>query len=148
MKNLLVLSVFGIILLSGCTAQQYPTSTTTSSQPSSSTSQVQTYQTSVPQQTSTTTVTNVKTFTVHESSFKIDPSSITVNKGDNVQITIISDDIGHDFCIEGYNICSATVSSGGSTKINFVADKSGTFAFYCNIDGHRSFGMQGQLTVQ
>jgi plastocyanin len=147
MDKLFLIPIFAIILLSGCTTTQ-PTTTSSSSVISSITTTSATSSiTTTVSQTSTVTA-NVKNFTVAEHSFAISPATITVNRGDSVQITVISNDIGHDFCIEGYNVCSSIVSSGQSTTLNFVANQAGTFAYYCNIDGHRQLGMQGQLIVQ
>lgn len=96
-----------------------------------------------------------KTFTIHESSYKFDVTSITVNKGDKVTINAVVDgSIAHDICVEGYldssgnTLCTTAVSGGSTSSVTFIADKTGTFAYYCNIDGHRQLGMQGQLTVQ
>jgi len=147
MKCFVILSVLGLILLSGCTTTQPTTTTSSSSVSSSVTTTSASSITTTASQTSTATA-NVKSFTVTEHSFAIDPATITVNKGDSVKITVISNDIGHNFCIESYGICSNTVSSGQSTILNFVANQTGTFAYYCSIDGHRNLGMVGQLIVQ
>jgi len=98
--------------------------------------------------TSATSSASVKSFTVHGYSYGYDPSTITVNKGDTVQINLISDDIGHNICVDGYGVCSDVVSSGGSATLSFTADKAGTFSFYCSVDGHSGLGMQGNLVVQ
>lgn len=103
-----------------------------------------------PQQTTTETTTtgSVREFTVHGSNFKFNPNSIAVNKGDTVKITFISDDSSHDICVEGGYGCSSVVSSGGTSTLQFVAKSSGALKFYCSVDGHRSFGMEGSLTIQ
>lgn len=89
----------------------------------------------------------IREFTVNGHAYGFTPSTIEVNKGDDVKITFISDDISHDLVIDGYNVGTNAVSSGNSYTIQFIADKSGTFTFYCSIDGHRDAGMVGKLIV-
>jgi len=86
-------------------------------------------------------------FTVNGHAYGFSPSTIEVNKGDNVKITFISDDILHDLVIDGYNVGTDVVSSGDSYTIQFIADRSGTFTFYCSVDGHSDAGMVGKLIV-
>lgn len=140
--------LLAIIILSGCTTTQPTITTTTTS--SQQTSATQTSATSAPTSTTTSATTSgaTKEFTVHGYSYAFSPPQITVNKGDTVKITFISDDVSHGLCVEGYNVCSSLVSGGQSTTITFVANQSGSFAFYCPVDGHRGFGMHGTLTVQ
>ena len=38
--------------------------------------------------------------------------------------------------------------AGGDGTLVFVPRASGTFAFYCTLEGHRQFGMEGTLIVQ
>lgn len=104
------------------------------------------------QQTQTSTQTTqqpvVKEFTVHGSSFKFNPNSITINKGDTVKITFISDDTTHDLCVEGGYGCTKVVSNGGSDKLEFTAKETANLKFYCSVDGHRLFGMEGDFKIQ
>ena len=90
----------------------------------------------------------VKEFTVHGKSFSFTPNSITVNKGDTVKITFISDDTSHDICVEGGYGCSQVVSGGGTSNLEFVAKDTANLKFFCSVDGHRTFGMEGSLLVQ
>ena len=90
----------------------------------------------------------VKEFTVNGSSFAFDPAIITVDKGDTVKITLIDDDGRHDLVVDGYNVSTNTLSEGGSDTIQFVADKTGSFEYYCSVANHRDLGMKGTLVVQ
>lgn len=89
----------------------------------------------------------IREFTVNGHAYGFSPSTIEVNKGDNVKITFISDDILHNLIIDGYNVGTDAVSSGNSYTIQFIADKVGTFTFYCSVDGHSEAGMVGKLIV-
>lgn len=91
--------------------------------------------------------TNVKEFTVSGSNFKFEPANITVNKGDTVKIIFKDDDGTHNLVVDGYNV-STRILSDGQDSIQFVADKTGTFEYYCSVGSHRDLGMKGNLIVQ
>ena len=90
----------------------------------------------------------VKSFTVVASNFKFTPSTITVKKGDTVKITFQNSGGSHDFVIDEFKIHSKIIPSGASETVQFVADKSGSFFYYCSVANHRQMGMQGTLIVQ
>lgn len=90
----------------------------------------------------------VKEFTINGSNFSFNPSSITINRGDKVKITFKDDDGTHNLTIDGYNISTKTINSGNSESVQFIADKSGSFEYYCSVDSHRERGMTGTLIVQ
>lgn len=94
------------------------------------------------------TVNTVKSFTVTGSNFKFDPSVITVNKGDTVKITFKNTDGFHDFKIDEFNVATAQIKGGASEIVNFVADKTGSFEYYCSVGQHRAMGMKGTLIVK
>jgi len=63
-----------------------------------------------------------------------DPEHVRVKKGQKVRWTITSlesaRDATHGFCIPSYNL-AASVEPGKLVSVEFVADKSGVFPFYC-----------------
>jgi nitrite reductase (NO-forming) len=69
--------------------------------------------------------------------------------GDTVRITLInSDPIPHDLKIDAFNIASEELlETDQSTVVEFIADKSGIFEYYCSIEGHLEAGMKGTLLV-
>ena len=76
------------------------------------------------------------------------PSVITVNQGDLVRITATSIDVPHGFALPEFNV-SEYLSPGQPVTFEFVADKKGTFTFFCNVacgQGHSQ--MRGTLIVQ
>ncbi len=80
--------------------------------------------------------------------FEFDPSTITVNKGDKVKIKLTSTDVNHGIAIPEYGI-SQKVDVGKTETIEFIADKSGEFTFFCNVfcgSGHKE--MKGNLIVK
>lgn len=79
---------------------------------------------------------------------KSDPD-LKVNLGDSVKITLFSGEgASHNFYLDEFNVKSKDViGKGNSVSVEFTADKEGTFAYYCNIPGHRQAGMEGKLIV-
>ncbi|MBD3330060.1 hypothetical protein GF354_00855 [Candidatus Peregrinibacteria bacterium] len=74
---------------------------------------------------------------------------IIVNEGKTVSITLKSDDeMKHDFVIDELGVKSNTVSGAALTAVDFVADKKGTYSYYCSVGSHRVKGMEGTLIVQ
>lgn len=103
---------------------------------------------SAPESTSSSQTGQIKEFTVTGSSYKFDPALITINKGDKVRITFTDSGGTHDLVINGLNVQTKILSSNQSETVEFTADKSGTFDYYCSVDGHRALGMVGKLVVQ
>lgn len=91
---------------------------------------------------------NVKEFTIDGSNFQFSQKIITVSKGDNVKITFRDDDGTHNLVLSGYNLATNTLRGGGQDSIEFVADKTGTFDYFCSVANHRDLGMNGTLVVQ
>lgn len=90
----------------------------------------------------------VKEFSVDATSFSFTPSTMTVNKGDTVKITVKNLKGTHDLKIDAFNAGTRTLQAGESQTITFVADKAGSFEYYCSIGNHRAMGMKGTLTVR
>lgn len=90
----------------------------------------------------------VKVFNVEGSSFAFSPGEIRVKKGDTVKIVFKNIDGFHDLTIGGYNVGTSRVGTGGTGMVEFVADKTGTFEYYCSVGSHRDLGMMGKLTVE
>ena len=105
--------------------------------------------TPTPTQTpSNTPKTSLKEFTVVAKQWSFEPSVITVDKGDNVKISITSLDVEHGFSLPEYNI-DAGIKPGKTTLVEFTANKAGTFTFSCNVycgTGHKN--MKGTLKVE
>ena len=80
--------------------------------------------------------------------WKFTPDVIEVNLGDTVQLSIKSVDVDHGIGIPDFGI-STFLSPGETEEIEFVADKVGTYTFFCNVQcgpGHK--GMSGTLIVK
>lgn len=89
-----------------------------------------------------------KTFNVTASSFKFSPTTITVKKGDTVKVVLANAGGNHNFVIDEFNAKTKIIGNGETDTISFVADKSGTYEYYCAVGNHRQMGMVGKLIVQ
>ena len=63
---------------------------------------------------------------------------MTVNQGDTVKITVKNKQGTHDLKIDEFNASTRTLNAGETQTITFVADKIGTFQYYCRIQKFRS----------
>ena len=96
---------------------------------------------------SSTNQGSTKEFIVLGKSYSFNPNAMTVKKGDRVKITFKDEDGFHDLKIDGYNVATARVNTGGESSVEFVADKVGSFEYYCTVGNHREKGMKGTFVV-
>ncbi len=88
-----------------------------------------------------------RTFQVDARQFAYSPSEIKVNPGDTVTIQLVSTDVVHGLYVDGYGV-SVEADPGQTKTLSFVADKSGSFRFRCNVTcGAMHPFMIGKLTV-
>ncbi len=90
----------------------------------------------------------VKVFTVEAQNFSFTPATMTVKKGDKVKITFKNTAGFHDFKIDEFGVASTQTQGPSSQVLEFTADKTGSFQYYCSVGTHRAMGMWGTLTVQ
>jgi len=91
--------------------------------------------------------TGNKEFDVIAEQWKFSPNEIEVNEGDNVILNIESIDIAHGIAIPAFEV-NEYLSPGQTVKIEFVADRKGSFTFSCSVScgvGHT--GMIGKIIV-
>ncbi|MSR71723.1 MAG: hypothetical protein EXS50_03665 [Candidatus Taylorbacteria bacterium] len=98
--------------------------------------------------TSTATPASEKSFEITATDYAFSPKTITVKKGDTVKITLKNTAGFHDFKIDEFNASTSRVNEGKNATVQFVADKAGTFQYYCSVGKHRSMGMWGIIIVQ
>jgi plastocyanin len=94
------------------------------------------------------TTGTVKDFTVTGSNFKFNPATMTVKQGDTVRVTFINSGGTHDWRIDEFNAGTKVIQGGQQETIQFVADKKGSFEYYCSVGNHRQMGMKGTLVVE
>ena len=86
-------------------------------------------------------------FRIEARQFAYSPSELKVNTGDKVTIQLVSTDVVHGLYVDGYDI-SVEADPGQTKTLTFVASKSGSFRFRCNVTcGAMHPFMIGRLTV-
>ena len=86
---------------------------------------------------------------VEGNEFKFSPTSIAIEKGEKIMLTFKN--VGkfpHNFTVDELGISTKTINSGKEDAIEFVSEKSGTFAMYCGVGNHRAQGMEGKVVVE
>ena len=86
-------------------------------------------------------------FRIDARQFAYSPSELQVNPGDKVTIQLVSNDVVHGLYVDGYDV-SAEADPGQTATLTFLANKSGSFRFRCNVTcGAMHPFMIGKLTV-
>ena len=132
MKIILLLCILGVVLLlSSCTTSESTTGnivTTTNN---------------------AATTGPVKDVTISMFNYGFNQDSTTIHQGDHVRLHIKSTQGTHGFKIPDLGLSTDELDSGEEQVLEFEANQSGTFSYYCNVpcgSGHRS--MRGQLVVE
>lgn len=89
-----------------------------------------------------------KVFNLTGKNFSFSTSEIRVKKGDRVVINFESTDGFHDWVVDEFNAHTERVNPGTKTSVEFIADQTGTFEYYCSVSIHRLAGMKGRLIVE
>ena len=90
----------------------------------------------------------VKTFTIEAKPFSFTPTEIRVKKGDTVKIVVNNTQGFHDWVLDEFNARTQQTTGPATAEVVFMADKTGTFEFYCSVGEHRKMGMKGNLIVE
>lgn len=75
--------------------------------------------------------------------------TLNAQVGDTVHVELINgDNIEHNIDFPDFNAESPHISTTNSrATVEFKVTTPGTFAYYCNLPGHRQAGMEGRLLV-
>src|SRR5262245_3440073 len=91
---------------------------------------------------------NRREITLTARNYRFSPSRIEVAQDDLVKLTVQSEDVAYSVTIDEYRV-SRRVPAGGSTTLEFRADRAGTFTFYCNLTNDaRHAQMKGEMVVR
>lgn len=143
MKKIILLLALSIFLISAC-VQQKPEDLVGGGTP------VQQQVPAVEKQSEEKAVVpsgETKEFKLTAKQFAFEPSTVEVNKGDKVILTVTSADVPHGIAIPEYGI-NQRLEPGKPVTIEFTAAKQGTFTAYCSVfcgSGHS--GMKGKIIV-
>lgn len=80
--------------------------------------------------------------------FEFDVKEIKVKEGDVVTINFTTVKGLHDWVVDEFDASTEQVSDGETSSVTFVADKKGTYEYYCSVGNHRAQGMSGVLIVE
>ena len=99
------------------------------------------------------TAAHAKEFSLSGENFKFimqgeENPIIQVKEGDVVRVTLTATEGRHDFVIDEFDAASERVEVGETSIVEFVADKPGTYEYYCSVGQHRANGMFGTLIVE
>jgi heme/copper-type cytochrome/quinol oxidase subunit 2 len=87
-------------------------------------------------------------FSLTARDFSFSPNRVEAQQDELIKITVQSADHAYGFTIDDYRV-SKRVPAGGTTVVEFRADRAGTFAFYSNLSNDaRHSQMRGQLVVR
>jgi uncharacterized cupredoxin-like copper-binding protein len=82
--------------------------------------------------------------------FAFDPGTIQIDQPGTYTFKLTNGgSFDHALEVEGQGLEeeTETVAPGSSGEVTITFSKTGTYEFYCPIDGHRDKGMEGTLTV-
>ena len=88
------------------------------------------------------------TFNVVGGNFYFTPSIIHVKKGDTVKIIFKNAGGMHNWVLDEFKVAMEPILAQETATVEFVADKSGSFEYYCSVSQHRQMGMKGTLVVE
>jgi uncharacterized cupredoxin-like copper-binding protein len=91
-----------------------------------------------------------QTISIGESEFKLDPSSVEVDRGGTVTLKVTNNgQVDHALEVEGQGVEeeTETIEPGETAELTVDLSKEGSYEIYCPVDDHRDKGMEGMLTV-
>ncbi|HLC78671.1 MAG TPA: cupredoxin domain-containing protein [Candidatus Nanoarchaeia archaeon] len=79
----------------------------------------------------------------------VESPELKVKQGDTIRIEFVNEEGFHDFVLDEFvGARTKQMAAGNSETIEFVADKKGTFEYYCSVGQHRANGMYGKFIVE
>lgn len=91
---------------------------------------------------------SAKIFDISAKPFEFSVKEIRVKKGDLVRINFAVTEGLHDWVVDEFGARTNQLKTGESGIVEFMADKTGTFEYYCSVGTHRQMGMVGKLIVE
>lgn len=76
--------------------------------------------------------------------FEFLPNEINLNKGERVRLIVTARDVNHTFTLPEFGI-DEELEVGEDLRVELLPNKTGTYLFYCDKQGHK---MQGTLVVR
>lgn len=130
------------------TTKTTPPTKTTSPTPTPAPTATTTPTATTPPVTPVVNTPKTVTFSVSGGSFFFTPNTMKVKKGDTVKIVFTNAGGMHNLILDAFGVATRTLSTGETQTVEFTADKSGSFEYYCGVGSHRAMGQKGTLTVE
>jgi uncharacterized cupredoxin-like copper-binding protein len=92
----------------------------------------------------------IKTVTVHETEYKLNPNAIALSKPGTYAFKGVNDGTtAHALEVEGNGVETkiSEFDPGSSGTLKVTLPKNGTYEIYCPVDGHKDLGMKGTIVV-
>jgi len=105
-------------------------------------------QTSAPIATQREIDENTKEFVMENEGMEFTVREMRVETFDRVKLTFKVNRGEHTWTIKEFGATTRILGPGEEETIEFVADKPGTFEYYCSVDDNRKLGMKGRLIVK
>jgi cytochrome c oxidase subunit 2 len=61
------------------------------------------------------------------------PARIVVRRGERVRLRILAEDVTHGFQLLPLGVDAGPIKTGTTKVVEFTADRTGEFAFYCSV---------------
>lgn len=91
----------------------------------------------------------VQKISVEGDEFVFNPSTITVKKGQEVELNFKNTgQYPHDFVVPELNLKTKNLNQGEEETLFFTPEKAGTFNTLCDLPSHAEKGMVGTLVVE
>lgn len=85
---------------------------------------------------------------IEAGNFSFNLSEIKIKKGVPIRLILTNTEGFHDFVVDELNLQTQKIGIGATDTLDFVADQTGTFEFYCSVGQHRQMGMTGNFIVE
>ena len=151
MKWIFVISLLSLILVAGCVEVPVPVTTTAPVpvEPNVTETVVveevveetveeeeATEEEAANETTDTTSDFDGKKITITTDGNRLSPKSISLSKGDNVELTFISESGFHNLKIDEYSIATKVIGPNTKDVVTFTAEQTGSFTYYCGVGDH------------
>lgn len=89
-----------------------------------------------------------KEFLIENEGVDFTVKEMKVNTYDKVVVTFRVNRGRHTWTIKQFNVSTKELGPGQQETIEFVADRPGTYEYYCSVEDHKNLGMTGRLVVK
>jgi len=94
--------------------------------------------------------TPIKTITINETEFQLQPSSVTVSEPGTYEFKAVNKGtVTHALELEGHGVEAETdsIDPGDSATLKVDLEDSGSYELYCPVGDHEDRGMKGSVVV-